>query len=73
MKAIKIIGLFLAACILSFKAMGQEADGQTVKVISFNIWNGFEKDAARKARFVDGMNEQKPQIVALEEVVGFSE
>ena len=73
MKAIKIIGLFLAACILSFKAMGQEADGQTVKVISYNIWNGFEKDAARKARFVDWMNEQKPQIVALEELVGFTE
>lgn len=73
MKIFKAISLFFLLFTFSFKGIAQDTNQQTLKVISYNIWNGFEKDAARKARFVDWMNEQKPQIVALEELVGFTE
>lgn len=73
MKIFKAISLFFLLFTFSFKGIAQDTNQQTLKVISYNIWNGFEKDAARRARFVDWMNEQKPQIVALEELVGFTE
>lgn len=73
MKISKVISLFFLLFIFSFKGISQDTNQQTLKIISYNIWNGFEKNAARKARFVDWMNEQKPQIVALEELVGFTE
>lgn len=73
MKIFKAFSLFFLLFTFSFKVIAQDTNQQTLKVISYNIWNGFEKDAARRARFVDWMNEQKPQIVALEELVGFTE
>ena len=73
MRIFKAISLFFLLFTFSFKGIAQDTDQQILKVISYNIWNGFEKDAARKARFIDWMNEQKPQIVALEELVGFTE
>ncbi len=73
MKIFKAISLFFLLFTFSFKGIAQDTNQQTLKVISYNIWNGFEKDAARRARFVDWMNKQKPQIVALEELVGFTE
>ncbi|MCD8268900.1 MAG: endonuclease/exonuclease/phosphatase family protein [Parabacteroides sp.] len=73
MKISKVISLFFLLFIFSFKGISQDTNQQTLKIISYNIWNGFEKNAARKARFVDWMNEQKPQIVVLEELVGFTE
>ncbi len=73
MKIFKAFSLFFLLFTFSFKGIAQDTNQQTLKVISYNIWNGFEKDAARRARFVDWMNEQKPQIVALEELVGFTE
>lgn len=73
MKIFKAIGLFFLLFTFSFKGITQDTNRQALKVISYNIWNGFEKEAARKARFVDWMNEQKPEIVALEELVEFTE
>lgn len=73
MKTLKALGLLLLLSLLPFKGISQEKAANTIKVISYNIWNGFEKDAARQARFTEWMNAQQPDIVALEELVGINE
>lgn len=73
MKTLKALGLLLLLFLFPFKGISQEKAANTIKVISYNIWNGFEKDAARQARFTEWMNAQQPDIVALEELVGINE
>lgn len=73
MKTVKAIFILLCLSILSFNAFGQAKEKQTIKIISYNIWNGFEKDASRQGRFTEWMKRQKPDIVALEELVGIDE
>lgn len=73
MKTFKIVSILLLISLFSFKATGQKTAAESIRIISYNIWNGFEKDAGRKARFVAWMKEQQPEIVALEELVGFTE
>lgn len=57
---------------LPFLSKGQETGQTPIRIISYNIWNGFEKPERREA-FIQWMNLQKPEIVALEELVGFTE
>ncbi|WP_313156465.1 hypothetical protein [Sphingobacterium multivorum] len=38
---------------------------QPLKIISYNIWNGFERTKARSDKFVHWMERQQPDIVAL--------
>lgn len=73
MKTLKALGLLLLLSLFPFKGISRERAANTIKVISYNIWNGFEKDAARQARFTEWMNAQQPDIVALEELVGINE
>lgn len=56
----------------SLAAWGQPKE-KPVKVISYNIWNGFEGDSVRRARFVAWTKEQKADIIVLTELVGFKE
>lgn len=44
-----------------------------MRVISYNIWNGFEQrsDAARHAAFIDWMQQQDADVVALQELCGY--
>lgn len=46
-----------------------------LKVITYNIWNGFEwdKDVERKAEFMDWINEQNPDVFALQELCGYTQ
>lgn len=60
-----MIGWLLGACTL----VAQER--QPMKVISYNIWNGFEGDSLRQARFVKWVNSQSADIIVLTELVGF--
>lgn len=73
MKTLNTLGLLLLFSLFALKGVSQEKATNSIKVISYNIWNGFEKDAARQARFTEWMNQQKPDIVALEELVGINE
>ena len=73
MKTLKTLGLLLLFSLFALKGISQEKETNTIKVISYNIWNGFEKDAARQALFTEWINQQKPDIVALEELVGINE
>lgn len=42
-----------------------------LKLVSYNIWNGFEGDSLRRHRFVDWTRSQSPDIMVLTELVGF--
>lgn len=57
---------------LTFHVDGQD---KTLKVISYNILNGFNygKDAEREARVAAWINSQKPDVVALQELCGFTQ
>lgn len=48
---------------------------KTLKVISYNIWNGFEwgKDSSRKSKFISWMNTQAPDVLALQELCGYTQ
>jgi exonuclease III len=52
---------------------GQPAGKEKLRVISYNIWNGFEHDASRRANFINWIKGQQPDILAMTELVGFTE
>lgn len=46
----------------------------TLKIITYNIWNGFDwgKDTARHERFVQWVRAQDPDVLALQELCGYT-
>lgn len=52
----------------------EKADCETLKVITYNIWNGFDwgKDKARRTKLQQWMKAQKADIVALQELCKYS-
>jgi len=68
MKKVQLIILFIL--LICFSSFSQES----VKVITYNIWNGFEwgKDTTRKANFLAWMKLQQPNVVALQELCGYT-
>tara|TARA_E500000331_G_C17169956_1_gene675624 strand:+ start:56 stop:991 length:936 start_codon:yes stop_codon:yes gene_type:complete len=64
--------LIIALC---FLATGLHAQTKTLKVISYNIWNGFDfrKDLERKNDVIEWLADQKPDVVALQELCGYNE
>lgn len=60
-----VLSLF---ALIALTSWGQS---QSIKVISYNIWNGFEKDSLRRQRFVDWIQDQQADVVVLTELVGF--
>ncbi|MEG1400915.1 endonuclease/exonuclease/phosphatase family protein [Bacteroides sp.] len=74
-----IIGLF---CLLSTSAEGQESlerhwkpGMEKMRVISYNIFNGFDwgKDGDRRERFIHWMKEKDPEVLAMQELCGFTQ
>lgn len=49
-------------------------DQDTLKVISYNIWNGFDwgKDTLRHKQLQQWVDKQKPSVVALQELCGYT-
>ncbi|MFU1857698.1 endonuclease/exonuclease/phosphatase family protein [Sphingobacterium sp. NGMCC 1.201703] len=66
-KILALISLFS----LAFSVRAQESG--TLKIISYNIWNGFEKQQDRKDKFSDWIRKEQPDIVALQELVDFKQ
>ena len=64
--------LIIVLCCLS---TGLCAQTETLKVISYNIWNGFDfrKDVERKNNVIDWFVANKPDVVALQELCGYNE
>jgi len=63
--------LIIVLCCLS---TGLRAQNETLKVISYNIWNGFDfrKVVERKNNVIDWFVDQKPDVVALQELCGYT-
>lgn len=51
------------------------ASQESLKVISYNIWNGFEfgKDSVRKENLINWMKGRSPDVVALQELCAYSD
>lgn len=80
--------LFIVSCVILFvfSAGAQqissenyerhwEAGHQKIRIISYNIFNGFDwgKDMDRQNRFVEWIRQQDPEILALQELCGFTQ
>lgn len=61
----------IALLFLCFTAKSQV--NYRMKIISYNIWNGFEHTKVKADKFVHWIGQQQPDIVALEELVDFKE
>jgi len=59
--------------IISVSALAQEKNIQ-FKVITYNIWNGYDwgQDEARRAEVGEWINKQKPSMVALQELCKYT-
>jgi len=64
--------LILFFCFLSVGLCAQDKD---LKVITYNIWNGFDfrKDIDRKNGVIDWLVDQKPDVLALQELCGYNQ
>lgn len=73
MKRLHILYTLLFISLLPVTSNGQPAGKEKLRVISYNIWNGFEHDASRRANFINWIKGQQPDILAMTELVGFTE
>jgi exodeoxyribonuclease-3 len=77
MKIILLVGLL----IYNISAIGQTSTssenkvGNNIKVMSYNIWNGFDwgKDKDRQDKMISWITSKKPDVVALQELCGYTE
>lgn len=70
-------------CFVSITICGQEASlerhwkpgVEKVRVISYNIFNGFDwgKDQERQERFIRWIKEKDPEVLAMQELCGFTQ
>lgn len=67
--------LFLILIFLFHFNSWSQSDQSSLKVISYNIWNGFDwgEDEKRRAELVDWMKQQNPSIVGLQELCKYSD
>ncbi len=70
---IKKFNVVLIFLIVAFSLYSEEKDS-TLKVISYNIWNGFDwgKDTLRHKEALNWISSQKPDVVAMEELNGYT-
>lgn len=75
MKNFSIIALLVVIVGFGADASGQKAETTTVKVMTYNIWNGFDwgKDTERKEKMIEWIKSQKPDVLALEELCLYNE
>lgn len=69
----KIIGLFIVILLMLGASNMSGQSNRPIKIISYNIWNGFEGDSLRRARFIEWTENQSADIVVLTELVSFKE
>ena len=71
----KNILLIIIALVVISNSYAQESQDKTLKIMTYNIWNGFDwgKDTSRKANFIAWLKKQKPDVLALQELCGYDE
>jgi endonuclease/exonuclease/phosphatase family metal-dependent hydrolase len=65
----RALSLFIA-CLLSANVAA--AADESLRVVSYNVWYGFTKVPERKADYLAWMKEQKPDVVSLQELNGYT-
>ena len=67
--------LFALVSVLVIGNGNAQEKTETIKVISYNIWNGFDwgKDEDRRSELVGWMKAQAPDIVGLQELCNYSD
>lgn len=76
MKRIKKNTLLLLILVLFADfAFAQSQDTRSLKIMTYNIWNGFDwgKDSIRHEKFIEWIKTKKPDVLALQELCGYSE
>lgn len=68
----KILAVLIVACTFSFNLSAQK--GNTLKLISYNVYWGMRQDSTEnKSKFAEWFKAQDADIVALQEVNGFTQ
>ncbi len=67
--------LIIAIILVAFMVIKKESKNQPIplRVITYNVWKGFEDAPERHTAFIEWMKEQNPDIVALQELNGYTE
>lgn len=71
-----VLGVIFFTALTAFQIQPTKTpQTKSLKVISYNIWNGFDwgKDTDRKSKFIDWVNTQKPDVFALQELCGYTQ
>lgn len=65
---------YVIVCLL-FNLIQLPASANSLKIITYNIWNGFDwgKDEERHARFLNWVKTQDPDVLALQELCGYTD
>jgi len=71
------VWLFCILALIVRPTFGQndQATGSSIKVMTYNIWNGFDwgKDLDRKDRLINWVKSKDPDVLALQELCGYTE
>ena len=62
-KRLHLIYILLLTLFFPIISNGQNAEKERMRIISYNIWNGFEKDASRRENFINWVKGQQPDIL----------
>ena len=65
----------VALLVLSSLSFGLRKEQSHIKVMTYNIWNGFDwgKDTTRKIQWIKWIQDQNPDVLALQELCGYTE
>jgi endonuclease/exonuclease/phosphatase family metal-dependent hydrolase len=58
--------------LFSITIVGPAGAGEGLRVLSYNVWYGFTKVPERKAEYLEWMSEQRPDVVSLQELNGYT-
>jgi len=69
-----VLALFLAA-MMSLSWVTPQEPPTSLKVMTYNIWNGFDwgKDTVRKENWIRWIQDKNPNVLALQELCGYDE
>src|SRR5690606_35691221 len=70
-----LLSILLMICYSVSLAQTREQSAKQLKVMTYNIYNGYDygKDTVREQAAADWIASEKPDVVALQELCGFTE
>ena len=71
----KVTFIVIVLTVFASPLLAQDESASELRIMTYNIWNGFEwgKDTARKKECIAWIGSQKPDVLALQELCGYSE